>query len=185
MHSSHLTEHSRLSSYSRCRRRKSTAGGGAACLVLVLAEGQVAGRGTTASARGEPAQRRCLLGSANLGVRGKHVIAAQRGVRRSAVSPLGSANLARSGLRRNGPSDTASHHRPEAIAVTTRCTPRKSQQDTVHLMDRGNKRARKESSNGPSNSASRHWLKANRSTDTVHPSQVACAPIVHPNRKEK
>src|SRR5689334_114540 len=77
MHSSHLTEHSRLSSYSRCRRRKSTAGGGAACLVLVLAEGQVAGRGTTASARGEPAQRRCLLGSANLGVRGKHVIAAQ------------------------------------------------------------------------------------------------------------
>jgi hypothetical protein len=68
-----------------------------------------------------------LLGSANLGVRGKHVIAAQRGVRRSAVSLRGSANLVRSGLRRNGPSDTASHHRPEAIAVTARCTPRKSQ----------------------------------------------------------
>jgi hypothetical protein len=70
---------------------------------------------------------RSLLGSANLvlGWIGHSLL--KRRVKRSAVSLLGSANLIHSWLRRNGSSNIASRHRQEAIAVTARCTPRKSQ----------------------------------------------------------
>jgi hypothetical protein len=41
----------------------------------------------------------------------------------------------------NGPSDTASRHRQEAIAVTAPCAPRKLQARTIHLVREENKRA--------------------------------------------
>ena len=46
-------------------------------------------------------------------VEGRMVDAAQRGVNRRPVSLLGSANLVRSRLRLDGPSNIASRHRPK------------------------------------------------------------------------
>jgi hypothetical protein len=58
---------------------------------------------------------------------------------------LGSANLIHSGFHPNGSSNIASRHRQEAIAVTARCTPRKSQaRHYPPYMERPNKSAWKE-----------------------------------------
>src|SRR6476661_2616923 len=82
------------------------------------------------------------LGSANLVVEGGRPFLLRRGLKRSALPLLGSANLVHPGLRQNGLSNTASRHRPEAIAVPACCSPRKSQAGHYPpSVERRNKRA--------------------------------------------
>src|SRR6188472_21484 len=90
------------------------------------------------------------------------------------VLPLfGSANLIHPGLCPNRSSNTASRHRQEAIGVTTPCTPRKSQPESYPPLGSEKQASLEGLLNGPSNMASRHRLKSDRSSGAVHLSQVA------------
>ena len=103
------------------------------------------------------------------------------------MSLLGSANLIDPGLRPNRSSNTASRHRQEAIGVTTRCTPRKSQPTSYPPLGSEKQPSLEGLLNGTSDMASRHrhWEKGaswraqglagengDRSSGAVHFSQV-------------